>query len=262
MNKLVLGLATLILCIAQQSSTAKLVHRWSFDSDGKDSVGKADGKLEDGAKVSDGRVVLDGEGAYVELPIGDTIAKLGSATIEAWVTWDEDQGPWARIFDFGEGQNANMYFTPRHGRAENDSEEDTPRFVITQGGFESEEQVNAPEKFPVGKEIHLVVTIDAEKGIAKVYIDGKLAATQEKMTVKPSDLGNTPNNWLGASQYMETDPLLQGSISEFRIYDAALSDKEVANNKELGPDKVAEKETAEKEATEEEAAEKETASTE
>jgi hypothetical protein len=237
---LVLGLAASVLGLAALPSAAALVHRWSFDSDASDSVGKANGTLEDGAKVEDGRVQLDGEVAYVELPIGDTIAKLSDVTIEAWVTWDEMQGPWSRIFDFGDGPGANMYITPRHGRAEQDSAEDTPRFVITQGGFENEEQINVKDQFPVGKEVHVAVTIDAEKGVAKLYVDGKPVATQDKISLKPSDLGNTPNNWLGASQYTETDPLFHGSISEFRIYDSALSDDEIATSKGLGPDKLAE----------------------
>lgn len=240
MKTLVLVLTAVVFGLAMRPAEAEVLHRWSFDSDAKDSVGKADGILEEGAKVNDGRVELDGEAAYVELPIGGTIEKLKSATIEAWVTWNEMQGPWSRIFDFGDGPNANMYITPRHGRAEQDSAEDTPRFVITSAGFESEEQINAPEKFPVGKEIHVVVTIDGEKGTATLYLDGKPVAKHEKLTLKPSDLGNTPNNWLGASQYVETDPLFNGSITEFRIYDTALLDDEVAKNKELGPDKLPE----------------------
>jgi hypothetical protein len=238
---LVVGLAAFVLCLAARQSAATLVHRWSFDSDATDSVGKANGTLEDGAKVNDGRLELDGEAAYAELPIGETIAKLNDVTIEAWVTWNETQGPWSRIFDFGDGPTANMYLTPRHGRAEQDSAEDTPRFVITSGGFASEEQINVKDQFPVGKEVHVAVTIDAKKGVAKLYIDGKPVATQEKITLKPSDLGNTPNNWLGASQYVETDPLFHGSISEFRIYDSVLSDEEVAESQKLGPDKLADK---------------------
>ena len=238
MRILVFGVAILLLSSAAQPSAAKIVHRWSFDSDASDSVGHSNGSLEDGAKVSDGRVELDGEGGYVKLPIGGTVAGLTNATVEAWVTWNEMQEPWSRIFDFGQGPNASMYVTPRNGRAEQGSAEDTPRFVITNSGFESEQQVNAPNKFPVGKETHLAVTIDADKGVAKLYIDGKLAATKEGITLKPADLGDTPNNRLGASQYSDTDPLFNGSISEFRIYDTALSADEISKSFERGPDKV------------------------
>ena len=40
-----------------------------------------------------------------------------------------------------------MYVTPRNGRPDKGSAADTPRFVITNAGFESEEQVNARTNF-------------------------------------------------------------------------------------------------------------------
>ena len=63
---------------------------------------------------------------------------------------------------------------------------------------------------------------------------------KSEITIKPSDLGNTTNNFVGASQYTETDPLFHGSISEFRIYDSALTAAEVEANSKLGPDKLGE----------------------
>jgi len=237
MKTLVIGLAILMLCLAARPSAAKIVHRWSFDADASDSVGDADGVLKDGAKVNEGQVELDGETAFVELPIGTTIAGLKNATVEGWVTWKEYLDPWARIFDFGQGRNASMYVTPRNGFARPGSAADTPRFTITNTGLQNEEQVNAPDKFPIDKETHVAVTIDGEQGVAKMYLDGKLVATQEGLKLTPSDLGNTPNNWLGASQYQDADPLFYGSISEFRIYDTALSDDDVSKSFERGPDK-------------------------
>ena len=237
MKTLAMGLVVFMLCGVAQLAPAKVVHRWSFDKDASDSAGDADGVLKDGAKVADGRLELDGETAIVELPIGDTIAGLDSCTIEGWVNWKEYLDPWARIFDFGQGQNASLYVTTRNGRADQGSQVDTPRFVITNGGITGEEQLNSPDKFPVDKETHIAVTIDAEKGVAKMYFDGKLVDTQEGLKLKPSDLGNTRNNRLGASQY-DTDPLFYGTITEFRIYDTALGDDEIAKSFASGPDKL------------------------
>jgi hypothetical protein len=238
MKALAFGLAVLMSFSSAGLVDAKAVHRWSFDADASDSVGDADGNLKEGAVVKDGRLELNGETAYVELPIGGTIAGLSNATIEGWVNWKEYLDPWARIFDFGQGQNASLYVTTRNGRADQGSAADTPRFVITNSGFQSEEQINAPDKFPINKETHVAVTIDGEKGVAKLYLDGKLVATKEGLKLKPSDLGNTPNNWLGASQYEETDPLFYGTISEFRIYDTALGDDEITNSFQRGPDEL------------------------
>jgi hypothetical protein len=238
MRTLAIQWAILMCCCTVGLAEAKVVHRWSFDRDATDSAGDADGILKEGAKVSDGFLELDGEGAFVELPIGGTIAGLKSATIEGWINWKEYLDPWARIFDFGRGPMASMYVTPRNGRAEQGSQADTPRFVITDSGFENEEQINAPDRFPIDRETHVAVTIDGEKGVARLYVDGKLVATKEGIRLKPSDLGNTPNNWLGASQYEDTDPFFYGTISEFRIYDTALSDDEISKSFERGPDKL------------------------
>ena len=45
------------------------------------------------------------------------------------------------------------------------------------------------------------------------------------MTLKPSTLGNTTQNWIGRSQY--SDAYLDGLVDDFRIYDHALSASEI-----------------------------------
>jgi len=45
--------------------------------------------------------------------------------------------------------------------------------------------------------------------------------------VRPSNLGNTANNWIGRSQFA-VDPFFDGFIDDFRIYSRALSATEIA----------------------------------
>ena len=45
------------------------------------------------------------------------------------------------------------------------------------------------------------------------------------LTIHPSDLGNTNQNWIGRSQY--GDPLLRAQVDDFNIYSRALSADEV-----------------------------------
>jgi hypothetical protein len=47
------------------------------------------------------------------------------------------------------------------------------------------------------------------------------------MSLHPSDLGSTPNNYFGRSQYA-SDPYLDGSLDEIRIYDRALTTAEIS----------------------------------
>jgi hypothetical protein len=46
------------------------------------------------------------------------------------------------------------------------------------------------------------------------------------MTIKPSDLGATTQNWIGRSQF--PDPYLDGRVDEFCIYTRALTSGEIA----------------------------------
>jgi len=238
MKAFAIGLVTLILVfgLTARPGAAQVVHRWSFDVDARDSVGTADGTLLGGAVVPGGRVELDGIGAYVELPIGGTIAGLTNATFETWVTWDIFQDPWSRVFDFGSSTTVNMFLTPRNGRLDEGPATDTLRFAITGTGVGGEQQINSPNQFPVGAETHVAVTIDADNDIGRLYVNGNLVATRLALTLSPADLGNTTNNWLGRSPY--ADPYFDGSISEFRIYETALSGDDIATSFQLGPDQL------------------------
>ena len=57
-RKLFLGLLLIPFCVA--NAPAGLTHRYSFNDNAavKDSVGKIDGKLQGGATVTDGKLVL------------------------------------------------------------------------------------------------------------------------------------------------------------------------------------------------------------
>ena len=248
MRTFALGLAVLGVCFTAQTSSAKIVHRWSFDKDSADTVGGAHAQLTEGAAVREGKVSFDGQNNWIELPIGKTMEKLTNATFETWCTWDEVQTPWARVFDFGRSQSVSLFFTVMNGRAEQGSISGTPRFSITNGGLAAEQQLSGKERFPVGKETHVAVTIDADKKIGKLYIDGKEVASRE-MTHKPSDLGTYTQNWLAVSQYVDADPMFKGSITEFRIFDNALTPEEIEQNFKAGPDKLGVKTDGERPAT-------------
>lgn len=52
-----------------------------------------------------------------------------------------------------------------------------------------------------------------------------MKVAEANITLKPSDLGATTTNYIAKSVY--NDPYFKGSVSDFRIYDKALTDKEV-----------------------------------
>lgn len=135
-------------------------------------------------------------------------------TASAWVYLTAN-AQWARIFDFGTGVNNYMYLTANAGAG--------PRFAIrVDGGTEQIVGVNAAMPLNVWK--HIAVTVSAAGG-AKMYIDGHLVANNPAFSAKPSDLGNTTNNWMGKSQF--PDAAFAGTIDEFYLHRKVLSVAEI-----------------------------------
>ena len=227
----VLSVGVVVLLLAAPAvGRADIIHRYSFTNDAKDSVGGADGALMGNALVSGGQVFLDGSpGTYVDLSaIGNDIASLNNATVEAWVTWADPTPLWQRIFDFGQDTTTYMFLTPK-------SERNKTRFAISMNGGGNEQMVNSVAQLPDNVEMHVAVVIDSDHGMISLYINGAPSCTLFGTSLMPSQLGGvTPNNYLGKSQF--NDPYFNGSINEFRIYNVALTASQIATSFTNGPD--------------------------
>ncbi len=176
------------------------------------------GTLLDGASWAGGRtgssVNLNGTTNYVSLPAG-VVSALNDFTIAAWVN-QNSVSTWARVFDFGNDTIRYMFLTPR-------SSSGTIRFAITIGSSGGEQQINGTSALPTGWH-HVAVTLRGQTGI--LFVDGVPVGTNNAMTLKPSQLNRTPNNFIGKSQW--PDPYLNGRVDDLRIYSDALSPGEVA----------------------------------
>lgn len=221
-------LATLLA--ASGIGRADIIHRYSFTSDAKDSVGGADGVLMGDAVVDAGQVFLDGTpGTYVDLPaLGNDIATLTNVTFEAWITWMDPAHQWQRVFDFGQGESTYVFMTPR-------SDRNQLRAGIATNGFTHEQTVSSVAQLPDGAEMHVAAVIDGDHAMISLYMNGAPQCILFQTTLKPSDLGVTPNNYLGRSQFAQ-DPYFNGSMNEFRIYNTALTADQIAASFAGGPD--------------------------
>ncbi|HET7734016.1 MAG TPA: LamG-like jellyroll fold domain-containing protein [Paludibacter sp.] len=147
---------------------------------------------------------------YIKLP--DNITKtLTDFSVACWVKLDQVNAS-SRIFDFGTGPASYMSLTPLASGA-------GLRFSITTSGKAGEEQINCNTPLPAGVWVHVAVVREGTLGI--LYVNGAQVATNASMTLSPSALGVTTQNYIAKSQ--SPDPALAGSIDEFRIYNRALT---------------------------------------
>jgi alpha-L-arabinofuranosidase len=165
---------------------------------------------------STGAVNLSGSSQYVSLPTG-VVSNLNSFSITAWVNLGS-LSSWSRIFDFGTGTSAYMFMTPQSGAG-------TFRFAITTNGYGAEQQISSPSALPTGGWHHVAVTLSGGVGI--LYLDGVAVGTNSAMTLSPSILGSTTQNWIGRSQF-SGDAYLAGAVDDLRIYSGALGAGELA----------------------------------
>lgn len=237
---------TVFLFILSATGFCDLVHRYSFSWNVRDSVGGAHGTLVNGTRQASfvsGQLVLGnsgqnsngGVGDYVDLPNG-IISALGSqATFECWATWTGNSS-WDRFFDFGTsnaGEDSSaggewstyIFLTPHGGSG-------VLRLGFRNGPTNDERGVEGFTLAP--GEHHLAVTWDETASSVCLYLDGQLVGTSAPH-FQLADMTDN-NNWLGRSQW--GDPFFRGSYNEVRLWNHAMSDREVLQSYLVGPDGV------------------------
>lgn len=202
-----------------------LAHRYSFDSDVRDSVGMAHGQLKGSATVTNGTLSLPGSnGSYAQLP-GALVSGGNALSIEFWADI-ESNGNWARIFDFGNisgsygnnflflttGMNASQYRMDMNGAA-----------LDVTGTLNN-------------TSAHVVCIVDPSVNYTAIYINGDLVKQQTVSTPALSTLGRAWS-FLGRSLF-SADPYLNGDIDEFRVYDCRLTPQQIADHFAAGPDVI------------------------
>jgi len=142
---------------------------------------------------------------------------MSDFTVATWVKW-YGGNVWQRIFDFGSGTGSYMFLTP-------DSGTNTCRFAFKTPASGSKEQIVECPMLPTGVWKH--VAVSKQGRTVSLYIDGVQVAQNTGISSAASDLGVSTQNWIGRSQY-GSDPYLDGLVSDFRIYNRAMSSSELA----------------------------------
>lgn len=188
----------------------------SADASGYGNTGTVNGGAAWTTGQTGNAVVLDGTNDYIALPAGVFVG-ADTITISAWVNLDTASN-WTRIFDFGSGTSTYMYLSPKNGA------NGKICFAIKNNNS-SEQIIDGQSALETGGWHHVAVTLNGSTGT--LYVDGLGVGSNTFMTIKPSDLGASIQNWIGRSQYT-SDPYLDGRVDDFRIYNQALSAGEIA----------------------------------
>ena len=161
-------------------------------------------------------ITLNGS-TYAMLPY--SVAHQDEITIATWVRWSSASN-WQRIFDFGNDTDQYMFLTPSNGSS-------VLSFVMKNGG--DEQIISHNKRLNTSTWLHVAVTIKpiGEKVQAIIYLNGEKIAETNDFTIKPSDIAPSLC-YIGRSMF-NADPMFNGQIDDFRIYNYALSGEEIAS---------------------------------
>jgi hypothetical protein len=227
----------LLLSTSTKLGAQTLTHRYSFNdtvgsTNAIDSVGGStwNGTLLGTASFDGSSLQLDG-GGWVTLPLG-LITNYTQVSVEFWASYDPNNANWTRTFAFGDqdgsgsqtdgldythlapGNYQNLHFSAPGGD------------VYANNNFGLNGQTN----------VHVTVILDPPNN-RMLYYNGTTLLSS------PVNGGSVPSlspiadtvNLIGKSLF-DVDPLVIGSINEFRVYNGALSFSNLVLNDTLGPD--------------------------
>ncbi|WP_367873621.1 LamG-like jellyroll fold domain-containing protein [Luteolibacter sp. Populi] len=187
--------------------------RYAFNGNALASVGPGQGTASGGLAFVTGMrgqaIDLDGTDDFVGLPAG--VATHDEITVASWVNWDGGND-WQRIFDFGNGTEQHFFLSPKSGS-------NRMLLLIRKDGVE---QSCDTTTLALNQWVHVAATIGG--GAMRLFVNG-MQASSVATALKASDI-QPAANFIGDSQFA-ADPLYNGRIDEFQIYNKALSAAEI-----------------------------------
>lgn len=156
-------------------------------------------------------------GAYIKLPDID-LSEFDGITVSCWLNLRQ-QLSYQRIWDIGADGNKYLGLTA--------DGMNTYKANITESSYPEENcESTSPSAISLDEWFLATVTFDNNSGSMKLYKDGELdnSATCE---TKLNDIGNAVSSYIGRSQF-SWDKCALISVADFRIYNRALTDSEVA----------------------------------
>ena len=223
-------LATVLILLATKTNpilAAKIdikpILHYDFEGDKEgilDKVGDNNGFLHGKATIvnnnetNSNALYLNGiTGSYAEFPQGFFDGKT-SLTISMDVLSKMDN---QNFFTFSIGKDNNKYLFLRTRMGE-------IRYAITKQSYQNEQDVTASGSF---KDVWTNITLVMTSLRMQLYINGELVDEQLGLTTSLSQLGRDLFGYIGKSFY-DGDGYFKGYIDDVKVFDKALSAKDVA----------------------------------
>lgn len=168
--------------------------------------------------VDGSSVFLDGNSSYLQLPSGINKDLTGDFTISTWAKF-ESLSYWMRVFDFG-ANDKNYAFLGLS------APNDLRYALLTQN---TQNEINMTGTNTIREDEWLHFTLIRENTTIKLYVNGILTAQSTSFGEHtPSDIENSLN-YIGKSQFA-ADPYFHGYIDEFKVFNKALTEKDILIN--------------------------------
>ncbi|GAA1187839.1 LamG-like jellyroll fold domain-containing protein [Nesterenkonia xinjiangensis] len=204
------------------------------DASGNGLDGRISGEV-DVVEAQDGTVLRLG-GGHVAIPSGQ-FQEAEDLTVSTRVRWSGDGGAWQWLLALGADTERYLFTTPSHGDGQF-------RSAITTEGAGGESTITGLSPLHAEEWATLTVTLDSAADTLTTYLNG-VAVGSTPTTVSAAELWGPEaeiSGYIGRSFY--SDPPFTGEVDDFRIYDAALTEDQVA---ELQDSDVPERESIETE---------------
>lgn len=195
------------------------IHQWDFSRGPNDLLGGLESKLERGAKIQNGALVLDGEGYLVTSPLTTSIR---AKTLEVWIQLSELNQRGGGAFTI-QTPNGRTFDSIVFG------EKDPRQWMSGSNGFSRTQGFNAAqEDQATTKPVHVAIVYQAD-GMIIGYRDGipygKPYKSNGPLVFKEKDTVVS----LGVRHLPATGGrMLKGRVLKANLYDHALTGEEIA----------------------------------
>jgi len=206
------------------------VAAWTFDADARDAVGNLHGELMGGAVLRNGRLIVDGKGAF--LRTAPLEKSLGEKTLEAWVAPANLEQGGGGVLSV-ESQDGAIFDSIVF------AEKEPRRWMAGSDSYRRGKNLKAPEETAKpGELVHLTIVYRPDHSIA-VFRNGAAYGAAWTPAGEGKELqtfaAKSARVLLGQRHTGGGNAFFAGEIEEARLYDRALSAKEIKTSFGAGP---------------------------